>query len=385
MEKKLTHRIAALSTAAVFAFSNFTSVISTATYAAELEDPEDATTMQVLGGSNPEEGNNEGNNTPTEINNLNDNTTLEQTPEEENLTLGTQETPEENNITQTPQATESYKVSFDTGTVLPDSKKLVDQTVLAGDSVAEPTNASGETLSQILTYCSTSFEDDCYNEYKFEGFYLEPTFDTLYNNNPVTRDMTLYAKWTDLYEGYERIKEVNITIMKPKAGTEVVIDDPENLPWDSQHPQLEASVPADAKYELYVFDNDIAYNYAYWLKGHDWEDYEPYAGVLEGGKSYWAEIWLKIKEGELAIFDYDLVLKVNGEVVPTELTDYDVDDVALMLEVAIDEEEEESPVTAPDSGAFTATSSATSATSGIAVATLVGLAYIFFKKKSTRR
>lgn len=182
-------------------------------------------------------------------------------------------------------------------------------------------------------------------------------------------------------EGPERIVELNLNVTPPKAGTEITIQDEADI-WNSQVPQLEVSVQDGAKYHLWGNEN---LNYAYWLKSKD--EYEPFAGTLEAGKTYYVEIWLAINSGVSAVFDRsNLTLKVNGVDTPFELGDYE-GGIAVTIAVtpeaeaaAETQEEPVSSVTAPDSGAFTATSSASAAASGAAIISLLVLGLSFVRK-----
>ena len=267
----------------------------------------------------------------------------------------------------------SFTVKFDTGSVLPDRYKLVDQTVAVGESISEPTNTEGTSLNDFLDYCRVGYDRKCYSGYKLEGFYTDPEFNTLYNNNPINSNTTLYAKWVDEYEGYERITDIDLIVTPPEAGTVITSDEGGN-PWETQSPQLEVTLPSGIKYRLY---DDDGYNYAYWLKGNTIEDYEPFTGVLEKGGKYYVEVWLKVKEGELAIFGQNPTVKVNGVVVPLMVSDYGVNDIAVIIEVTPQAEEESSNTAAPNSGVFTATSSVTPTISGAAIIAIITLSIAF--------
>ena len=280
----------------------------------------------------------------------------------------------------------TFTVKFDTGSVLSGEDKIVDQTVTGGEIPDEPRNAAGASLFDLLGYCYESYGDDCYNNYRLEDFYTDPDYTIPYNGEPITQDTTIYVKWEDEYEGYERIKEINISVVPPEAGTEIVITD-ENKKWDSQSPQLEVTLLDGTKYHLWGEEGE--YNYAYWLKGNTIDEYEPFAGVIEKGGKYYAEIWFQINEDALAIFDQELTLKINGVETPFEYTDYAPDGLALMIAVDIPTDEPISDVSAPESGAFTIDGSASStalAISGtIAISVILsGLVVILFIRQRTK-
>lgn len=183
-------------------------------------------------------------------------------------------------------------------------------------------------------------------------------------------------------EELERITELSLNVTPPKAGTEVVIQDETDI-WDSQVPQLEVTLPDGVKYHLWGNEN---LNYAYWLKSKD--EYEPFAGVLEAGQTYYVEIWLQVNDGVSAIFDQqNLTLKVNGVDTPFELNDYDGDGISIMITVTpeeeqeVQQEEETTTVAAPNTGVPTASSSAAPAISGtIALVSLATLGFVFVKQ-----
>lgn len=183
-------------------------------------------------------------------------------------------------------------------------------------------------------------------------------------------------------EELEHITEINLNVTPPKAGAKVVIQDETDI-WDSQVPQIDVTVQDGAKYHLW---GDEELNYAYWLKSKD--EYEPFAGVLEAGQTYYVEIWLQINDGVSAVFDRDnLTLKVNGVDTPFELSEFGGEDgIAVRIAVTPEEEqpvEEESAssVVAPDSGAFTEVSSAAPALSGaFAFVLLTVLGFTFTKR-----
>lgn len=281
----------------------------------------------------------------------------------------------------------SFTVKFDTGSVLPDKYRLVDQTVAAGDPVGTPQTASGETMDDFMDYCNYGDEYPlCYNGYQLEGTYIDPDFNTHYNGNPITQDTTIYFKWIDNYSSFERIKNINISIVPPKPGTVITVED--EYDWDTQNPQLEVALPSGLKYRLYV--DDVFTHYAYWLKGSGEGSNELFTGVIEKGGKYYAEIWFLINDGELALFDRDLTLTVNGVNTPFVYSDYDPDYIGIIIEIDIPTDEPESETdsatstaAAPNSGAFTASSSAAPAASGSVA--LFGLAYFFLKKKFNKR
>ena len=233
-----------------------------------------------------------------------------------------------------------YKVSFNTGTVFPEEYKLVDQYVEEGQSVAEPENAAGEKLSSIVTEYDGKYY---YDDYELIGFYLEPSYDTLYNGQAITQNTVLYARWYDTISEYEQqISEVDLTVTPPVAGTEITMEDEED--WDSQEPELEVTLPEDVDYEFWVDHEDE--NYSYWVKEKSFYS-DPFVGTLEKGGKYYAEIWLRTKDADTIAFARDVVVKVNGTALAADAISYDIDSIVVLVEVEIEDD-----TAAPNTGDY---------------------------------
>ena len=207
-----------------------------------------------------------------------------------------------------------YEVSFDTGTMLPVDRIPEAQLVIAGNVPTVPKDMFGRQL--VMEY----------GEYTREGFYLDAGFTTEYNGQPIVNDTVIYVKWHNTLDDYEKVEEVNLTIASPAVGTVVTMTGDD---WDTQTPQPLVTVPEGADYSL--DDNGGNWNYAYWLLEKDF-DSDAFLGTMVKGGVYYADIYISTNNEDY-IFDKNVVVKVNGNVVSAEYVDYDVDLLEILVEV----------------------------------------------------
>lgn len=101
------------------------------------------------------------------------------------------------NVTSAEDASTKYTVSFNTG---------------KGSDV--------ESVGAVEFGSISKPEDPVYDGYVFDGWYKEPTFDTLwdFNTDKVERDTTLYAKWAKLYT----ITFINESILDEEGAPTVI-------------------------------------------------------------------------------------------------------------------------------------------------------------------
>ncbi|MCK9169586.1 MAG: InlB B-repeat-containing protein [Treponema sp.] len=76
----------------------------------------------------------------------------------------------------------------------------------------DPQNGSADTFAECPDYSSVPQPDDpVYDGYKFGGWYTDTTYTTQwYFSDPVTKNMTLYAKW---------YKDISVTISVPQGSS----------------------------------------------------------------------------------------------------------------------------------------------------------------------
>jgi len=140
---------------------------------------------------------------------------------------------------------------------------------------------------------------------------------------------TYYVRLTYGYD-VPVIKTVNITMELPKVGTTVTAEKDEDgdYIWDTQKPQAKITIPTDSHYKLDEYnESGTTWNYMYWIE--DLDDYQPFVGTFERGKTYYAEIWLVPEEGY--VFSEDLKIYVNGK--EAEEVEFDEEELGFLVEV----------------------------------------------------
>ena len=161
----------------------------------------------------------------------------------------------------------------------------------------------GKSLSVIIAEFYNGDEPTYPNgDKRFWGFEDEsgnPIFDI----DNITENLTIYCSWRDA------IKEVNITLTSPLAGTTTTTDkDGTDWDYESQTNPPEVSVPSGVNYELDTEGGK--YLPAYWVEGFDYPD-DPFIGTFVQGQTYKAEIYLNALNDY--VFAKDVKVKINGE------------------------------------------------------------------------
>lgn len=218
-----------------------------------------------------------------------------------------------------------YTVTFDSGTVLPDELKPVTVQVEAGDVPEYPKSPNGDYIP------------DEYNGYEIVGFYTDSNFTEPYYGEPITSDVTIYIEWDEIsLEDAEEINNVEITLTPPEVGTEIYLEEDEDV--DTQRPQANITLPTGANYILDEgFEGNL--NYMYWVKTPDVDanlSTNIFTGTIEKDGKYYALVYLRANDGY--VFSYsDLTIKANGQTIDPELIDTDGDIVCFIVEVTPDE------------------------------------------------
>ncbi|MBE6835109.1 MAG: hypothetical protein E7515_02520 [Ruminococcaceae bacterium] len=173
-------------------------------------------------------------------------------------------------------------------------------------------------------------EDGVY--YRVKGYYTDKECKNSYNSmNPVTEDITVYAKWE------ERIDEVIITVVPPEDGKKV--ETPEN-DWASQSYLPEVSLPDGAPYYFRRYDNgkDDPARY-WWAKGPEGGS-NAFNDTFESGKEYQALLWLATDKEHY--FSSSLkVTVINGKWVKDESELDTINPMICISAVAVDQKAEE--------------------------------------------
>lgn len=208
-----------------------------------------------------------------------------------------------------------HTVKFVTNITLPDELKPVDQQVLGGFPPVMPKDSSGNNVVGE------------YDGYALTSFFLDSTYNVVYSGESISANTTIYLYYRDVYNDFNnKIDNVEISYTKPTSGTEVTMSDISDP--DTQEPQLEVKVPDGVNYKLW----DDGQNYSNYSLSSSF-DGEPYVGILEKGKTYYAQVWLITTNAFDYVFDRNVKVKVNGKQVSasTYMVDFNIIEVVIPI------------------------------------------------------
>ena len=205
-----------------------------------------------------------------------------------------------------------HTVSFNDGGILRDDLKPVSQNVVAGNPIATPKDVDGFDIR------------DYYNDYQFEGYFLDSGFQTAYTNQPIIATTTLYMKWHDIYTDFTNITSVNLTVTTPIVGTEITMTDPNT--YTTQSPQPTVTLPENVAYEL------NGQQYSNWYVSNDFSS-GYFTGTLVKNNTYYVAVHLGAIDSSTTVFARNVAITVNGQAITAADIYNDLDNIVFFVPV----------------------------------------------------